>query len=183
VCGLVLLSTCARLPAVSTSAQWLWASLPESLRRVLFFVTAKNILFAAGASRAAVALGMQELRACRPQTLAADVAISRSMDVTEAAAALRVPALILCGSRDRVTPPALSRHLHATIVGSRLDLVDGAGHMLLIEASGVVNRAIAAFAASITRRPAARAHAGAAARSASRWRRAIRRLVALVRRR
>jgi len=183
VCGLVLLSTCARLPAVSTSAQWLWASLPESLRRVLFFVTAKNILFAAGASRAAVALGMQELRACRPQTLAADVAISRSMDVTEAAAALRVPALILCGSRDRVTPPALSRHLHATIAGSRLDLVDGAGHMLLIEASGVVNRAIAAFAASITRRPAARAHAGAAARSASRWRRAIRRLVALVRRR
>ena len=105
------------------------------------------------------------------------------MDVTEAAAALRVPALILCGSRDRVTPPALSRHLHATIAGSRLDLVDGAGHMLLIEASGVVNRAIAAFAASITRRPAARAHAGAAARSASRWRRAIRRLVALVRRR
>src|SRR5216117_3831864 len=175
VCGLVLLSTCARLPAVSTSAQWLWASLPESLRRVLFFVT--------GASRAAVALGMQELRACRPQTLAADVAISRSMDVTEAAAALRVPALILCGSRDRVTPPALSRHLHATIAGSRLDLVDGAGHMLLIEASGVVNRAIAAFAASITRRPAARAHAGAAARPASRWRRALRRLVALVRRR
>jgi len=183
VCGLVLLSTCARLPAVPTSAQWLWASLPASLRRVLFFVTAKNILFAAGASRAAVALGMQELRACRPQTLAADVAISRSMDVTEAAAALRVPALILCGSRDRVTPPALSRHLHATIAGSRLDLVDGAGHMLLIEASGVVNRAIAAFAASITPRPAARAHAGAAARPASRWRRALRRLVALVRRR
>src|SRR5213593_124997 len=183
LCGLVLVSSCARLPQVSTSAQWIWGSLPAAVRRALFFVPAKNVLFAAGASPAAVALGMQELRACRPRTLAADVAISRSMDVTEAAAALRVPALILCGSRDRVTPPALSRHLHATIAGSRLDLVDGAGHMLLIEASGVVNRAIAAFAASITRRPAARAHAGAAARPASRWRRALRRLVALVRRR
>jgi len=182
VCGLVLLSTCARLPAVSTSAQWLWASLPASLRRVLFFVTAKNILFAAGASRAAVALGMQELRACRPETLAADVAIARSMDVTEAAGALRVPTLILCGSRDRVTPPALSRHLHATIAGSHLHLVEGAGHMLLIEASGVVNRAIAALAASITQSPAP-AHAGAAGRPASRWRRALRRLVAFVRRR
>src|SRR6266436_3402421 len=87
------------------------------------------------------------------------------MDVTELAGALRVPALILCGSRDRVTPPALSRHLHATIAGSRLDLVDGAGHMLLIEASGVVNRAIAAFAASITRRPVARAPGRLAAHS------------------
>src|SRR3989442_1197585 len=111
------------------------------------------------------------------------VASSRSRAATGAAAARRGPGLILCGSRDRVTPPALSRPLHATIAGSRLDLVDGAGHMLLIEASGVVNRAIAAFAASITRRPAARAHAGAAARSASRWRRAPRRPVAPVRRR
>jgi len=42
------------------------------------------------------------------------------MDVTELAGRLRVPALILCGSRDRVTPLALSRHLNATIAGSRL---------------------------------------------------------------
>jgi len=75
------------------------------------------VLFAAGASRAAVALGMQELRACRPQTLAADVAIARSMDVTQAAGALRVPTLILCGSRDRVTPPALARHCLGATAG------------------------------------------------------------------
>src|SRR5437016_3776824 len=34
VCGLVLLSACARVPPVSPSAQWLWASLPTPLRRV-----------------------------------------------------------------------------------------------------------------------------------------------------
>ena len=185
VCGLVLLSACARLPQVSPSAQWLWGSLPAALRRVLFFVTAKNMLFAAGASPAAVALGMQELRACRPRTLAADVAIARAMDLTAAAAALRVPTLILCGSRDRVTPPALSRHLHATIAGSRLEMVEGAGHMLLIEAPGVVSRAIAAFATSVSRRfaPTSGVRVATDASVLARWRRALRRLIALVRRR
>ena len=179
VCGLVLLSACARVPPVSPSAQWLWASLPTPLRRLLFFVTAKNVLFAAGASPAAIALGMQELRACRARTLAADVAIARSMDVTELAGRLRVPALILCGSRDRVTPLALSRHLNATIAGSRLSLVDGAGHMLLIEAPAVVNREISAFAASIARQlpPPPIAFA----RRRSRWSRMLQRVLALVR--
>jgi len=181
VCGLVLLSACARLPSAAPSAPWLWGFVPPSLRRLLFFVTAKNLLFAAGASRAAIALGMQELRSCRPQTIAIDVTIARSMDVTALARALRVPALILCGSRDRVTPPALSRELHAMITGSRLDLVDGAGHMLLIEAPTVVSRAIAAFAASIARRPPSRTRA--ATRPRSRLRRLLRRLVGLVRHR
>jgi 3-oxoadipate enol-lactonase len=174
VCGLVLISSCARLPATSTSVQWFWASLPASLRRVLFFLTAKDVLFAAGASPAAVALGMQELRACRPETLAADVAIARAMDLTEVAGALRVPTLIMCGSRDRVTPLALSRELHATIAGSRLEIVDGPGHMLLIEAAGVVNRAIAAFAREIGGRSAP---AGAWPPWGPRWRHALRRLV------
>ena len=185
VCGLVLVSSCARLPQVSTSAQWIWGSLPAAVRRALFFVTAKNVLFAAGASPAAVALGMQELRACRPRTLAADVAIAREMDLTATAADVRVPTLLLCGSRDRVTPPALSRDLHAMIAGSRLEIVDGAGHMLLIEAPGVVSRAIAAFATSVSRQFAPTAGVSVATDTSvfARWRRALRRLIALVRQR
>jgi pimeloyl-ACP methyl ester carboxylesterase len=185
VSGLVLLSACARLPPVSTPIQWLWGSLPPTLRRVLFFVTAKNLLFAAGASPAAVALGMQELHACRPHTLAADVAIARSVDLTHVAGALRVPTLILCGSRDRITPADLSRHLHASITGSALQIVEGAGHMLLIEASAVVNCAIAAFAAALMQRSPAPGgmDGGALAPWPTRWRHAVRRLVALVRRR
>jgi pimeloyl-ACP methyl ester carboxylesterase len=180
--GLVLLSGCARLPPVSVSAQWIWGSLPSSVRRVLFFLSAKNLLFAAGASPAAVALGMQELRACRPPTLAADVAMARSMDLTRAAGALRVPTLILCGSRDRVTPPALSRHLHATIAGAHLEIVEGAGHMLLIEAPAIVNRAIAAFASAIAHQPPPPGAIRLAARaSVSRCWRALRRLLTSIR--
>jgi pimeloyl-ACP methyl ester carboxylesterase len=184
VSGLVLMSSCACLPPVSTPMQWLWGALPATLRRALFYVTAKNMLFAAGASPAAIALGMHELRACRATTIAADVAIARSMDLTAVAATLRVPTLILCGSRDRVTPPDLSRRLHAAIAGSALQIVDGAGHMLLIEAAGAVNRAIAAFAAAVTQAPTAAAIDRVAPLTVSaRWWRALRRLARVVLRR
>jgi pimeloyl-ACP methyl ester carboxylesterase len=147
--GLVLLSTCARLPSTGHSAQWLLPFLPGSFRKMLFFMTAQAFLFAPSASAGAVGFGMQELRACRPETLASDIAISRSMDLTARARALRVPTLVLCGSRDQITPPALSRELHGLIAGSRLSVIEGAGHMVLMEAPGLVNGEIQSFADGI----------------------------------
>ena len=155
--GLVLLSACARLPSAGLSAQWLLPFLPGPVRKALFFMTAQGLLFSASASGRAVSLGMQELRACRPETIASDVAMSRSMDLTAMAKALRVPALVLCGSRDQIAPPAASIELNTLIAGSRLRIVQGAGHMVLIEAPDVVNREIQAFAdavASLRRLPA-----------------------------
>lgn len=44
-----------------------------------------------------------------------------------------VPTLIVCGSRDLITPLPLSRHLHNRLHGSELFVVPGAGHMLMME--------------------------------------------------
>jgi pimeloyl-ACP methyl ester carboxylesterase len=150
--GLVLLSTCARLPTESVAAEWLLPFLPRSVRAALFFTTAQGLLFASSASGRVVGLGMQELRACRPETLARDIAMSRAMDLTTVAKALRVPALVLCGSRDQMTPPTLSTALHSLIRGSRLRIVRGAGHMVLMEAPDVVNREIQTFVNAVARR-------------------------------
>ena len=151
--GVVLLSSCARLRAAESPARWLLPFVPAPMRRELLFSAASRLLFAPGASGATVSFGMQELRRCRPETLARDVALARSMDMTAAAQALRVPALVLCGSRDQVTPPALSRELHALIAGSRLALIEGAGHMVHMEASGVVNQEIDRFATALASEP------------------------------
>src|SRR5687767_8966402 len=111
--GLVLLSTCARLPSSGTRTPWLLPFVSGPLRSAMFFTTAQALLFAASAPPEAVRLGMHELRACRAETLATDMAMSRSMDFTAVAGTLRVPALVLCGSRDQITPPILSTQLHA----------------------------------------------------------------------
>ena len=92
---------------------------------------------------------MRDLRTCRPETMMSDVRAARAMDLTEPAAALDVPTLVLAGARDRLTTPALAERLSALIRRSRLRLADGAGHMLPLEAPEWVNREIATFVASL----------------------------------
>ncbi len=150
--GLVLLSTCAKLPRSESSlGRFLWY-FPGPIRKVVFFSMAKKILFGSGAPSGAVRLGMEEIRTCRPETILNDVAAATAMDLEEVARGLRVPTLILCGSQDKLTPPELSKRLHDLIPGSRLEIVEGAGHMLPLEASERVNQALLELVESVTQR-------------------------------
>jgi len=58
------------------------------------------------------------------------------MDLEEAARGIRVPTLVLCGTSDIITPLRLSEKLTQLIPGSRLNVVDKAGHMLPPGSSG-----------------------------------------------
>ena len=147
--GLVLIASCVKLPLVDSVGERLVAYLPGPLRRLVFFSMAKKVLFAPQAPAEAIEVAMRDLRACRPETIMSDVRAARAMDLTEPAAALDVPTLVLAGARDRLTTPALAAGLSALIRGSRLRLADGAGHMLPMEAPEWVNREIATFVASI----------------------------------
>jgi pimeloyl-ACP methyl ester carboxylesterase len=146
--GLILLSTCAKLPEADGSLGGLLWYLPGPIRKLVFFSMAKKILFAPGARDRAVQVGMEEIRACRPETILKDVAATKGMNVEEVARGLRIPSLILCGSRDKLTPPALSERLNDLIPGSRLLVLDGVGHMLPLEAPERVNRQIREFIGS-----------------------------------
>ena len=42
---------------------------------------------------------------------------------------LTAPTLVITGDRDALTPPENSRILHERIAGSRLHVIDGAGHV------------------------------------------------------
>ena len=155
--GLVLIASCVRLPLIDNVGERLVAYLPGPLRRLLFFSMARRVLFTPHAAAGAIATAMRDLRACRPETLAADVRAARAMDLTEEAAALDVPTLVLAGERDRLTTPVLAERLSALIRRSRLAIVDGVGHMLPLEAPERINREIAAFVQSLAEPPSASA--------------------------
>lgn len=147
--GLILLSSCEKMPDSDGAAERLLAALPGPLRRMVFFSMAKKVLFAPGAPAGAVTLGMDELRSCRPETMLKDMRAARAMDLAEPAARLDVPTLILCGSRDKLTPPALSARLSALIPRSRLRIIEDAGHMLPLECPDRVNQEILQFAGAL----------------------------------
>ncbi len=62
---------------------------------------------------------------------------------------IRVPTLVLCGAEDAITPASLSAELAESIPGSRLELIEDAGHLANAEQSHLFNSAIDRFLAEI----------------------------------
>ncbi len=60
-------------------------------------------------------------------------------------AALRCPALILCGEEDALTPPPASEAMHQAIPGSRLVILREAGHLSNLEVPDDFSRAVEEF--------------------------------------
>lgn len=66
-------------------------------------------------------------------------------DQRERVAAINVPALIIVGDEDGITPPALSEELARLIPGSLLDRIRAAGHLTNAEQPQAFNLAIESF--------------------------------------
>jgi 3-oxoadipate enol-lactonase len=66
-------------------------------------------------------------------------------DQRERAGAIRVPTLVICGSQDRVTPPALSHVLAQSIPGAQQAAIEGAGHLGNIEKPAEFDTLVGAF--------------------------------------
>ena len=75
---------------------------------------------------------------------AAAIAMGTS-DLRPLVPAIRVPTLVVCGERDRVTPPATAEWLARTIPDARLVLIPGAGHASQQERPELFNAAVREF--------------------------------------
>jgi 3-oxoadipate enol-lactonase len=62
---------------------------------------------------------------------------------------IRVPTLVLCGTEDKVTPPALSIELAQLIPGARYEAIESAGHISNLEKPDEFNSALDAFLAKV----------------------------------
>lgn len=69
----------------------------------------------------------------------------RAGDLRALAAGLALPALLVHGASDAVTPPAASAWLAQCMPGARLAVLDGAGHAPFASDPGAVRRLIAEF--------------------------------------
>lgn len=91
---------------------------------------------------------LQERLVRMMRDVGADTAVRQTQAIRERAdrraelAALTLPVQVLCGRKDRVTPPALSQALADTVPGAELQWVENAGHMLPLEHPQVVADAL-----------------------------------------
>jgi 3-oxoadipate enol-lactonase len=82
----------------------------------------------------------------RPEGIVAALRALRDRpDASGSLAAVRAPTLVLVGSEDVLTPPALAEKLAAGIPGARLEKIAGAGHLSNLEQPDAFNTAVRSF--------------------------------------
>ncbi len=125
VIGKALLSARAPLPGVST---------PLSHRAVRY------VALGPGASPAKVAFCERLVLDCRREVRAGAGGTISRLELHDALEHLTVPAVVVAGERDRLTPPVHARKI-AEALPELLELVEvpGAGHMIPVEEPGEVS--------------------------------------------
>jgi pimeloyl-ACP methyl ester carboxylesterase len=76
-----------------------------------------------------------------------------SLDISEAITRIDIPTLVIGGTADVLTPPAEARRIAKRIPNARLELVPGAGHMLMLEQTELIDRLIVEFAHEVQAPP------------------------------
>ena len=138
--GLGLVATGARLrvaPAILEGLQ----SQPEDAVRLI-----NDWAFGPEAPPEMVRLGRRQMAATPPEVLYGDFVACDRFDVLERLGELALPTAIVCGSQDRLAPSRYAVYLRDHIAGASLHLVEGAGHMVMIEQPAAVVRALVALA-------------------------------------
>jgi pimeloyl-ACP methyl ester carboxylesterase len=115
--------------------------------------------------RERVEQAMREMRERADQPWA-DRALTRSMrglitsylrvgraNAWRAARALRMPTLVLWGSRDKLVDPALAPRLAEAVPDSRLHILEGVGHVAMLEAPEPTARAVLGMVEALDERP------------------------------
>jgi pimeloyl-ACP methyl ester carboxylesterase len=123
-----------------------YADLIYSSSTDISFVLTKLIGLNRDASPAHVAFTEQLLLDCPNRVKAAIGPLFTSLDLREAAPLLKVPALVIVGEHDRLTPPRQAHRLMELLPDAELVELPGIGHMAPLEAHAAVTAHLRAFA-------------------------------------
>ncbi len=141
--ALVLVAVAAPLPVAPALLQQL-AEDPAPARQWII-----DAGYGPGIPAAARELGAKQLAQVAPAVLHGDFLACSAYDARPRLAEISAPALLLCGSEDRLTPPRRMQALRDGLPKSRLEIVPGAGHMLPLERPEAVGEAISRLLASL----------------------------------
>jgi pimeloyl-ACP methyl ester carboxylesterase len=157
--GVVLLSTLARVPLAGPRASGLRSVIdrlgelaPDSTRvwasPNIGFLLAR-LGFGRDAKPSHVELVRRMMLECAADTRRESPRALLGFDFTARLPEVRIPTLVIGGTADLITPPGESRRLATLIPGARLELIQGGGHMLMLERTELVDRLITAFALEV----------------------------------
>ncbi len=137
--GICLVGTGARLRVLPLILDGIKARFEETVRKIT------QLAYARTAPSEMIDRGVADLMRCKPEVLHGDFLACDRFDIMSEVEKINVPALIVCGSEDELTPVKYSEFLHQRIKGSILEILPGAGHMVMMESAEAFNERLGEF--------------------------------------
>lgn len=137
--GIVLVGTGAKLKVFPMILEGIKKNFEETVQKITQFAYSRK------APEDLIRRGISDLMQCRPNVLYGDFLACDRFDVMNEVEKISLPTLILCGNEDELTPGKFSQFLHNRIKGSKLEILSGAGHMVMMESPEVFNEKIREF--------------------------------------
>ncbi|OGP85849.1 MAG: hypothetical protein A2Z08_01900 [Deltaproteobacteria bacterium RBG_16_54_11] len=137
--GLVLASTGARLRTVPDILDGIEKAFSETVALIC------ESSFAQDAPEELRRFAVAEMMKNSPGVLHGDFTACDRFDIMEQVQAIGKPTLVICGDQDVLTPIKYSRFLADKIAGARLEIVKGAGHLVMLERAEEFNKKLEAF--------------------------------------
>jgi len=145
VAALALVGTGARLRVAAAILQA--TADPERFR--VFAERSADLSFGPGASAALRREFADDWRAAGAEVAHGDFLACDAFDAMSRLGEIRAPTLVICGAEDRLTPLRYSEYLRDHVAGARLEVLAGAGHMVMLEAPAAVADAVGGFLAGL----------------------------------
>ena len=141
--GLILIGSGARLRVSSEIFQGIEAN---------FEATASQLVqwcYGPGTSDKVIKWGLEQLLTEQPEVMLDDFKACNEFDRLSKISSIKHPALVVCGSEDIMTPPKYSHYLADNLLRATLRIIEGAGHMVMVEDAFRVNASILKFLATL----------------------------------
>ncbi len=134
--GIGLVGTGARLRVLPAILEGLQTDFEKTVELI------GGYAYAPDAAPDLVGNGRDELLANRPEVLYGDFLACDRFDVMDRLGEIEVPAAVVVGVDDRMTPVKYARYLTDHLPDAELTVVEGAGHMVMVEQPEAVTRAL-----------------------------------------
>jgi pimeloyl-ACP methyl ester carboxylesterase len=142
--ALVLVGTGARLRVLPEILEGIQERFEGTARVICDYAFSKKT------SRDMIEKGIESMLQARPVVLYGDFAACNRFDIMDRIGTIRVPTLVVCGGDDVLTPPKYANFLAEKIEGARLEIIEGAGHMVMVEKPDEFNRRVMEFLQTLT---------------------------------
>lgn len=141
--GVVLVGTGARLRVDPRVFNRIQEDFPGAVEFICQLAFAKDV------PQEMMRLGIEEMRKNSPDVVHGDFTACDQFDIMDEVEGINIPALVTCGDQDVLTPVKYSRYLAEKIPQAQLEVIEGAGHMVMLERPEEFNKKLEAFFRSV----------------------------------